>query len=116
MKVFDWKQVGRFLKRIALAEKYTPAPISNVVRTDMERKQILSKYVVNKVSQGWRIELQTDFDVVLLTGNRPNHILHLLLSIFTLGFWVIVWILIALNGGPKTLSASVDNFGNIHVS
>ena len=48
--------------------------------------------------------------------NRPNHILHLLLSIFTLGFWVIVWILIALNGGPKTLSATVDNFGNIHVN
>lgn len=29
----------------------------------------------------------------------PSHVLHLLVSILTAGFWVPVWILIALNAG-----------------
>ena len=27
---------------------------------------------------------------------RPNHILHLLLSVFTVGFWIPVWVLVGL--------------------
>ena len=38
---------------------------------------------------------------VMAYENKPNHILHLLLTIFTGGLWLIVWIIIA-NGakGP----------------
>ncbi len=28
-----------------------------------------------------------------------NHILHLLLSVFTFGFWVIIWVLVAIKFG-----------------
>lgn len=30
---------------------------------------------------------------------RTNHILHLLLSVFTLGFWAPIWLIIALMNG-----------------
>lgn len=30
------------------------------------------------------------------TQKTPNHVLHLLLSIFTVGLWIIVWIIIAM--------------------
>lgn len=38
---------------------------------------------------------------VMAYENKPNHILHLLLTIFTGGLWLIVWIIVA-NGakGP----------------
>lgn len=29
----------------------------------------------------------------------PNHILHLLLSLVTFGLWLVVWLLLILNGG-----------------
>jgi hypothetical protein len=31
----------------------------------------------------------------LLLRERPNHILHLILTIVTLGLWAVVWIIIA---------------------
>lgn len=53
------------------------------------------------VRRGWRVESRTDTQVVLVRGHRPNHILHLILSIITLGVWLIVWILVAVLGGEK---------------
>jgi hypothetical protein len=50
--------------------------------------------------------------MVLAERQTPNHILHLLLSVFTAGFWIPVWILVILFGsgsyccprcGAKTL-------------
>jgi hypothetical protein len=32
---------------------------------------------------------------VLAIGKAPNHILHFLITMFTCGLWVIVWILLA---------------------
>jgi len=29
----------------------------------------------------------------------PNHILHLLLTIFTMGFWIPVWLIVAIGSG-----------------
>ena len=31
---------------------------------------------------------------VLATGKAPNHVLHLLLTIFTIGIWWIIWALL----------------------
>ncbi len=36
---------------------------------------------------------------VMVRRKGTNHILHLLLSIITFGFWIIVWILVALKIG-----------------
>lgn len=33
---------------------------------------------------------------------KPNHILHLLLTVFTAGIWLIMWLLISMfSGSPK---------------
>jgi len=39
----------------------------------------------------------------LAVGTTPNHVLHLVLTVLTIGFWGIVWILITLgkSGGYK---------------
>lgn len=47
-------------------------------------------------SQGWRVESQGESQAVVVKGHRPNHILHLLLTVLTLGLWAIVWIIVAI--------------------
>ena len=46
--------------------------------------------------QGYRVEFRSDTQAVMVKGKRPNHVLHLLLTIFTLGLWGIVWIILAI--------------------
>ena len=38
-------------------------------------------------------------EYVLAVRKRPNHILHLLLSIITGGIWIIIWILVSVKMG-----------------
>ena len=37
----------------------------------------------------------------MVKGRRTNHLLHLLLSVISLGFWVPVWVLLGISGGEK---------------
>jgi hypothetical protein len=81
-------------------------------RTDAERIQILKSYVMKQVSNGARVELQDDFSAVLIWGRRPNHILHLILSIITGGIWLIVWLFLSFSGERRRVY-SIDNYGVI---
>ena len=36
-------------------------------------------------------------------ASKPNHILHLLLSIITAGLWIPVWLLLAVTGRLKNI-------------
>jgi hypothetical protein len=92
-------------------EAGTPAPMQEP-KTPDERKALLAQAVANSVHEGWRVESQTDFQAVMARGHRPNHILHLILTIVTLGIWAIVWILLTLLGGEKRAVVSVDEYGN----
>ena len=57
------------------------------------------------LDQGWRVESDTGDRVVLVKGEskeavaarqkKPNHILHLLITIFTIGLWLPVWAILA---------------------
>jgi DNA-directed RNA polymerase subunit RPC12/RpoP len=33
---------------------------------------------------------------IMATGNTPNHLLHLVLSFFSFGLWIPVWILVSI--------------------
>ncbi len=52
-----------------------------------ERKEILSRQVGSLLMQGRRVESQSDFQAVLIRGHSVNHILHLILTLITLGTW-----------------------------
>lgn len=80
------------------------------------RKSRLEAYVSNCVSHGWRVESHSDFSATLAKGNRTNNVLHLILTIITLGVWAIVWILVAVFGGEKRMAVRVDENGEIRKS
>jgi hypothetical protein len=48
-------------------------------------------------------------------GHRTKHMLHLVLTIVTVGLWGFVWLGMIVFGGEKRMSASVDDWGNTNI-
>lgn len=81
-----------------------------------DRKTALGRAVSNQLARGGtRIESQSDFNAVLVRGKRPNHVLHGLLTLFSAGFWGIVWAVVTFGFGEKRTMLSVDEFGNVNL-
>jgi hypothetical protein len=66
-----------------------------------ERKEALGRSVRRQVSLGARVDSQNDYQAILVTGHRPNHLLRLV----TFGFW----------GGEHRTSVRVDESGNTNI-
>jgi hypothetical protein len=62
-------------------------PAGTEKKTPEERKALLAQAVANWVHGDWRVESQTDFQAVMVKGHRTNHVLHLILTLVTLGIW-----------------------------
>lgn len=60
---------------------------------------------------GYRVESRLSGQIVLVKGKRPSHVLHLLLSLITVGLWLPVWLCIGVFGGEKRRVVSVDHCG-----
>jgi hypothetical protein len=98
----------------AVAETPAAQPASTPLQlTADQRKAQLDATLANLGAQGWRIENRSDFQATIAKGNRTNHVLHLILTIVTLGLWAIVWILMAILGGEKRRLVTVDPYGNV---
>jgi len=82
------------------------------VTTDARRAE-LARRVGGLAGAGWRVESQADFQVVLVKGHRPNHVLHLILSIVTLGLWLIVWLIVALVSKERRMVLTVNEAGEV---
>lgn len=84
-------------------------------RTADERRELLASAVRKHVRSGYRVESQTDFQAVVVKGRRPNHLLHLILSIITIGIWFLfVWLPLMIFGGEKRRVLTVDTSGKIN--
>ena len=76
-----------------------------------DRQAALAGRIAYWTKWGWRVESQVGEQVVLVEGHRPNHVLHLILSIITLGLWLIVWLILSIVGGEKRKTISIDADG-----
>lgn len=80
------------------------------------RKEAMGRAVAAQLAQGGRrVESQTDYNAVLVSGKPVNHILHIILSVLTLGAWLIVWGILVVTGGEKREMVTVDEYGNTSV-
>ena len=91
------------------------AEATTAVKTPEQRKELLARAIASEIRQGARIESQSDFQAVTVRGSKPNHILHLILTLITLGFWGIIWIAVAALGGEKRGVIDVDEYGNTNI-
>ena len=78
-----------------------------------ERRAILATQVQNAVGRGLRVDTQSDTMAVVVNGKPVNHILHLILSLVTLGLWLIPWGIMVVAGGERREMITVDEFGNV---
>jgi hypothetical protein len=93
----------------------SPAATVSGRKSSEERKEMLARTVSGQVAGGARVESQSDFQAVVVKGKSVNHVLHLILSLVTLGAWAIVWIALAIFGGEKRSMVTVDEYGNVAV-
>jgi hypothetical protein len=84
--------------------------------TQDERQAGLARAVTRAVQKGYAVEGQTAYQAVFVKGHRPNHVLHLILTLVTVGLWAVVWILVALLGGEKRFVVNVDEYGHVQQS
>jgi hypothetical protein len=87
-------------------------PSDTLVSSD-EREEIMNRTLQRSGANGWRIESRSRFQATIAQGKDTNHVLHLILSIVTLGAWLLVWALVAILGGLNRRLLSVDEFGNV---
>jgi hypothetical protein len=80
-----------------------------------QRQAMLAQTIASQVAGGARVESQGPFSAILVRGKPVNNVLHLILTLLTLGIWLIVWIPLLLLGGEKRSQAGVDEFGNVSV-
>lgn len=80
-----------------------------------EVDQIFRDEIATCASRGWQIRHNDTIArraVFYSPGGRCNHLIHAIMSVFTLLLWTPIWFLAALTTqGPRTFSLAVDETG-----
>ncbi|MFN8187423.1 MAG: hypothetical protein U0R69_10130 [Gaiellales bacterium] len=84
-----------------------------ILQTADERKATLDRSLQLHGAQGWRIETRSDFQATIAKGKEVSHLLHLFLTLITLGIWLIFWLGLGVLGGVKRRMITVDEYGNV---
>lgn len=82
--------------------------------SEQQRTAILQRALVEYTGASSRVAAQSPTTATLVVGNGPNHVAHLLATIFLCGLWLPVWIIIAATSQPKTYHVLVDERGAVH--
>lgn len=91
-----------------------PNPYFEPVHAGSDRAEALENTIAVCAGQGWRLQSTYGGIATMVSGQPINHVLHALLSIFTLGLWLPFWLLVvATNSGEKRLTIIADHDGNI---
>ena len=79
------------------------------------RKELLARTVAAQIATGGRVQSQSDYQAVVIHGQPVNHVLHLVLTVFTATLWAPVWVCLAIFGGEKRAMITVDEYGNVAI-
>lgn len=96
---FDW------------TEDRQSAPVRAVL-SDAERSALLDRAVAEAVARGGRIESRTAFQAVIVNGRQVNNVLHVILTLFSCGLWLLIWLLLLAGGGEKRQVLTIDPYGD----
>jgi len=90
-----------------------PGDVGRTVKTADERKAVLDSALQRYGAGGWRIENRSDYQATVAKGKEVSHLLHFFLTLFTLGLWLILWLVLGVAGGVKRRMITVDEYGNV---
>lgn len=83
--------------------------------TDAERRQILHNAIAWEVSMGNRVAWVGLYEAhIWRMPAKVNHVVHGVLSLLTMGGWLVVWALVALSQPkPKRVGIFVNESGQV---
>jgi len=87
--------------------------VGRIIKTADERKATLDRTLQLWGARGWRIENRSDFQATVAKGKEISHLLHLFLTLITVGLWLILWLVLGVVGGVKRRMITVDEYGNV---
>ena len=83
-----------------------------------ENYQRFAHAVSVKTMQGYMVADRNDIALMAVLykpAEKVNHLLHAIITIFSCGFWVIVWLILAMSANrEKRVRISMDGNGNIY--
>jgi hypothetical protein len=82
------------------------------VKPPEQRKAMLDSALNLYGAKGFRIENRSDFQATVSKGKETRHVLHIVLTVITLGFWLIIYIPLWLLTGIRRRLVSIDDYGN----
>jgi len=79
------------------------------------RKALLAQAIMQEVVRGGRVETQSDYSAIVRYEKPVNHILHLILTLVSCGFWAVVWLILWVIAvvDKQTVSLYIDEYGNV---
>lgn len=82
---------------------------------DQQRVRLLDQAVSYRLVGRGQLVSRTEFEAVIAYAPAPiNHVLQLLLTVFTCGLWGVIWlILILAKPGEIRQVGTVDEFGRV---
>ena len=100
------------VRAVRIVQEPERLPVSTVPVSDAVRQERLQEALSYEVVRG-RVESVTNYSAVVVSGQRVNHVLHLLISVLLCGLWLPVWFLIAVSNGERRRVLTVDRCGNV---
>ena len=89
------------------------ADLPPVLPLDQRRARLADAVGYEVAVRSARVESQGDVQAALVYGHRPNHVLHLILTVLTLGLWVPVWLIVAATTREVRVVLYVDEWGHV---
>lgn len=100
-------------------QKWRPEQPELPVLSLAERSERLDAAIIEAAQRGWRVEVRTPTQAVVVRGQRISggiHVIHFVLTLLTFGIWLFVWILHAISRFEKRVTLAVDAYGDISES
>lgn len=88
-------------------------PVPPPLPLDQRRARLADVIGYEVTVRSARVESQGDVQAALVWGHRPNHVLHLILTVLTLGLWVPVWLIVAATTRETRAVLYVDEWGHV---
>lgn len=110
-KGFEQKISASERQKTSASERQKTSPSERQKISPNERQKILKEKIVICQATGMRLESSGEFQAVLVAPQKTNHVMHLVVSFFTLGLWMPVWLVITLTRKNRREVLQVDEAG-----
>ena len=103
--------------QVALAEPEPAAPLLVTAERRMTDEQLhatLVSRITRATTEGKHVESRGDYQATVVSGKRPNHKFHLVMTVVTASAWFwLVWLWVIIFGGEKRWLITVDEYGTV---